>query len=340
MDLTVARVLIPQVGVLLALVLLTLWLVRPPDQLDALFSHQECRRVDLKDPETGDAITGAEDLQFGPDGDRVYLSAYDRSNLERSGGLYAFSLWEWAGREELTAKKLNRDQTRVFHPHGFALSTNADRLAVVVRDTHGGATIEVGELDPSGWKAGRVLSSPALCRANDLQFSGADDTEIEVTIDRADCAPSLRDLLPGARTGKVLRFSHSGPDVVRQGLRFPNGLASGVVAETRADRLSWEDGRRVDLPGGPDNLTEMADGRLVVAVHPNLFLTFLGSRGIYGATPSRVLLVDPNSLRITVLFDDPEGRIFAGATAALFDGSKLVVGSATDTGLLICEKRP
>ncbi|MEM7188632.1 MAG: hypothetical protein AAF439_03390, partial [Pseudomonadota bacterium] len=215
-----------------------------------------------------------------------------------------------------------------------ALSNDGKRLAAITR--HGrGADIEIGDLHAEGWSPVDIRSTPDLCRANDLQFTPNGST-VDVTLDRLGCGFSLVDLFPGAATGRVIRLGPNSIEELRRDLVFANGIAGEAVAETRASRISWADGRNLDLPGGPDNISRDPNGRLIVALHPNLFLTFLGLRGVLDATPTRIIAVTPEG-KIEPLFDDPAGEVFAGATTAIYDGHRLVAGSAIDSGLLICE---
>lgn len=83
------------------------------------------------------------------------------------------------------------------------------------------------------------------------------------------------------RTGRVLRLTPDGLEILANGLAFPNGLARRadgtlLVAETKTGRvLSLEDGRvepvaeglrDPDGSGGPDGLALLPDGSLAVAV--------------------------------------------------------------------------
>src|SRR5690606_1386154 len=105
-------------------------------------------------------------------------------------------------------------------------------------------------------------------------------------------------------------------------------------AETRGERLSGAEGV-IPLPGGPDNL-DMSEGRMIVALHPNLVRTGLYIQGWIPRVSSRIVAVDPESGALEVLYDDAEGEVFSGATGGGPAGDRLVAGSVQDTGLLYC----
>jgi len=331
---------VPASLVMLALVLATAWLLRAPDALPARYDHADCRRIELIDPRTGQTIVGAEDLALGNDGDTVYVSAHDRRDpAEPDGGLYSFSLWEVAGGGRVKVERLDlrRQPGVVFRPHGFALSPDGRQLAVINRIAEDIAMVEIGALSRVGWRPDRLFEDRRLCRANDLAYRN--DGTLEVTLDRADCRPSLADLSPWSQSGSLALLDSATLKIERSRLGFANGLGAGAVAETRRNRLSWAGGHWLELPGGPDNITVAEDGALIVAVHPNLFRLFTVVRGWLDIAPSRILSVDPSGKRYQVLFDDPDGDLFSAATVAIQADVGLVLGSATDRGVLFCEGR-
>src|SRR5699024_10405945 len=82
---------------------------------------------------------------------------------------------------------------------------------------------EIGPLGSDSWQPERHITDPRLCRANDLDFTLADDGAgaLRVTLDRADCTTSLRDLAGG--TGRVALIRETTLAIERAGLDFPNG---------------------------------------------------------------------------------------------------------------------
>ena len=333
---------------MVALIGLALWVTARPAALPARFAPADCARLTLSDPRTGAPVVGAEDLAVLPRARALILTAHDRRDAARpDGGLYRLDLTQAllqthagtgrAGDPAAGPPMLVRldHPDGSFRPHGFALDPDKGRLALINRPANGPIRIIHGALGASGWRPDRTVTDPALCRANDLVFMP--DGSLEVTIDRADCGPSLRDLRPGANTGRRMSVK-DGALVPRQtGLQFANGLLDDAIAETRAQRIRTD--RAFELPGGPDNLTRAPDGRIVAALHPKLILNMLALQGWLDRIPSRVIALQPATGQIEILFDDPSGRVFSGATVAVLTNDTLVLGSAIDSGLLICAGR-
>lgn len=307
----------------------------PPAKLHARFDTQDCRRVALADSRTGGRIAGAEDIARSPDGAMLIVSAHDRLDPARpDGGLYAVRVDDLVSGTVAVVRPLVDIASRAtpFRPHGIALSPDGRRLAVVNRIAERDAVIEIGRLTAWAWRPDTVVRDPRLCRANDLAFDSGGG--LTVAIDRADCAASVRDMLSATPTGSLGRIEGGRFRTVATGLHFPNGIALETVAETRAQRLLRPDGRWVALPGGPDNLAADGDA-LIVAAHPGLLRLWAYLNGWSDRAPSRILRVTADD-RIELLFDDPAGALFSGATAGIMAGGLLVAGSARDSGLLVC----
>lgn len=321
----------------------TVWLLAPPAPMAAHFGTQDCRRVALIDADTGWRISGAEAIVAGPLG-RIFIAAHDRARADGPGGLYVIEPLLLTGPPELAVATLYPAATGTFRPHGLAISVHGMRLATINRYAPETARVEIGTLDTNRWRPDRQIEGPGICRANGLSFEGLATDDLLITLDRADCAPSLRDLMPGAMTGRLAQVDSTGYTIVREGLSFPNGVMGPFIAETRAGRISGPGGAEVVTPGGPDNLSLAKDGRIIAAVHPRLHLLGLYLGGWTSSAPSRIVAADPGTGTVEVLFDDPDGVLFSGATGAvlvddvLIDGDVLVAGSVRDEGLLVCRK--
>ena len=328
-------------GVLvLASVIAAIWVAIPPSRLPALYQADDCRHIAVIDPVTEQPLVGIEDLALSSGG-RLLLSAYDRNaDAEVVGGIYSVSLFGLMGGGQVRAQLVSNgpEQRVAFRPHGISLSRNGDRLAVINRFAPGEARIEVGDLTPEGWIVDRRISGERLCRANDLFLIGGRRDEMNITLDREDCTPSMRDIKPGSTTGKLGFFDGTHFEISRVRLSFPNGVAGPYIAETREDRILRPGAAPIALPGAPDNLNLDDEDKLIVAVHPKLSQLWLYREGVVEIAPTRLLRVDTTTGSIDVLFDDPSGQVFSAATSAVFRDGMLVAGSVQDHGLLVCRK--
>lgn len=223
--------------------------------------YTNCKRVDLRDMNSGTLIRGAEDLVFDPRYNRILVSAYDRWATEKAvknkapqlpnGGLYAIALTPgWTKGTELAARKLTRGaaEGRSFHPHGIDLLDIPNKhavLAVINREY-----LKSGPEPDAAWtkkvslevyriknnrliEAGRI-GTPDLCRANDVKV--IDPTTFAVTTDRSACSGAavfwenlfrvkggaLRKATLGGKAGITLNTQLSG-------IGFANGVAAGIA---------------------------------------------------------------------------------------------------------------
>lgn len=321
------------------------WLFRAPGALPARFTSADCARVAPRDTASGRPLVGIEDMVLLPDGDTLILSAMDRLALRwrpetaSEGGLYQISLARLAAGETWAVPLLPAGGVAGgLFPHGIAVSSDGSYLAVVNRSRDGRVAILAGPLASTSFTPRHVRSDPELCRANDLEFTGETTTALRVTLDRAACGAAWADLSPGATTGRVIALdlaTSAPPRTELGGLAFANGIAGLWVAETRGWRLHHLLDRPVALPGGPDNLTWDGAGGLVAALHPSTARIAAYLHGYRDNAPSRIVRVAPDR-GVEVLYDDPDGTLFSGATVAVLRSDLLVAGSAIDAGLLVC----
>jgi len=236
-------------------------------------------------------------------------------------------------------------------PHGVDVRLLRDggvRVAVVnrayVRDPANGwrqrPELDVIDIPPNGEAqiATRILSS-RLCSANDVALQTPE--RMTVSLDRGVCVEDGRQPIGGPALAMA-----TAEGAVRSApapTAFPNGLASAQgqvwVAGTLDRALSVaEGGRRVAMPGAPDNLTIDPQGRLVAALHPQLWRFAPHRYGwpLFDRAPSRIVRFDPAAGTLATLFDDPDGRFFSGATVAAVVGDRLVLGAVREPGLLVC----
>lgn len=297
------------------------------------FTQDECRAVTLADASSGHPVMGAEDLALAEDGSVLWVSAYDRLG-DRPGGIYRIRM------EALSASRVAAlpviDKIR---PHG--LSAQRDTALFIGRQTDHRAVVERVTLTPQGPLRSEVGEVP--CGANDL-VSGWEVTTY--TVDRGTCRGTVFERLFNPSGGRVESLvGANDPDrrVLAEGLRLPNGIVrhEGTiwVAEMRARRLVELGGTRtIGLPGAPDNLNSSGEG-IVAALQPSLWRFGLYRYGHAERAPTRIVLVDPETEDVEVLYDDPGGRLLSGATAAVLTGDGMMIASSVrGERLLVCEE--
>lgn len=326
--------------VVFSLFLASFWFLAPPQAVPAYFDHTDCRRVGVIDNQTGLPVLGAEDIALHPGGGALILSAHDRRRPDENGALYELTLFGLTAMRDVSARRLtSAPLTRErFRPHGISISPDGARMAVVNRFAPNSARIDIGPLTSQGWFADRRVEGRDLCRANDVFLTGLDFDDMLVTLDRADCESTMRDLSPWATTGRIARFDGNRLEVTRTLLSFPNGIVNQYIAETRMHRLLRQGAEPIDLPGAPDNLSIGPDDTVIAALHPKLLHLWLYQNQVQSRAPSRIVQIMPETDTVAVLFDDPEGRMFSAATSAVYTGGLLVAGSVADAGLLVCRK--
>jgi hypothetical protein len=327
-----------------------------------LYAAEDCRRVELIDARTGEAIVGAEDLELDPARGRLFISAHDRRAVARAvaknahavpeGGVYAVSLRALLDADTAKATPLvgRGEIGGGIRPHGIAYDPATDEIAFINRayqriDNRWRVTPRVERIGANG----EVFIGGAReghCHANNLHV---DAGRIYVTFDHGECGwrAALEDAFFLKRSGVA---DVDGVPLYDTALHA-NGIVRTpvgdiVLAATREKSLIVMDEsataltrvREIALPGGPDNITISEDGKIVAAVHPSLLRIGIDVRLGFWPAPSRVVKVDADTGEMDVLFDDRTGRVFAAATAAVEWGAALVIGSVSDSGLLVCRR--
>ncbi len=352
-------------GILGSLAVLLLAACGGPDLGAPEYPPESCARLEFIDAETGWNVVGAEDVEVDYRENLLYISAYDRILTEQAlstgdvpptGAVYVVNFGDLQGPVLQVRPMLSVAQKfSEVRPHGIGLIRHrAKRLMIVNREyqtpDHGlEAWFVVAEDvdDPVAEHPDTITDSfrtrlPA--RTNDIAYHVYD---AYFTVDQEKTGWFAQ--ATGAVNGSLWKLDSLEPKMLLDGFAFANGLVTGaddslIVAETRASELAVVDleknavTRRIKLPGGPDNLTRAPDGSILAALHPSLFK--LGLHRKFGAkhAPSRAVRVDPETGAWALLFDDPTGKVFTGATVAAEIDGKLVLGSATDRGLLVCER--
>ncbi len=342
------------------------WRALPPAELEARFGPQDCRVLAIADRDTGAPLAGIEDIAaYRSD---LFLSVQDRLAAEAAavagevppeGGLYRIGLSGLAADGPVALAQYADDGFfGPLHPHGIDA-----RLAklVAVNRRYGpegaiGRELRVYAIRPDRLEPLRRVPNAGLCAANDVMLDGV---VVRVSLDRSHCPGiSLREAAFGGPTGRLgeVEVTDSAAGRIRplaDGLAFANGvttLGGGAeaviaVAETRASRVALlapggQGARRIaslEVPGGPDNLTVAPEGQIVAALHPDLLRLALYRHGYTAGAPSRIVAIDPDTGSVEVLFDDPGGTLFSGASVGVLTGDgRLVAGSVRAPGLLVC----
>ncbi len=299
------------------------------------FAADSCRAVELVDAETGKTVVGAEDLVLSDRHPSFWVSAYDRL-ANTTGGLYQVPL-----------EQLSQDRVDVVplvsgvRPHGI-LSGDEDSVTAIVRDADGSAALQMFLRVPR--PDSEVLEGPKYelpCGANDAARTGSEISTY--TVDPQFCSGSIWSRLLGKPEGRVEQLVGVARDqrTALQGLTLPNGVVRHQqdvwVAEMRAQRLINFDRKTIDLPGAPDNLNPSSQG-IVAALQPSLWRFGLYRYGYWHRAPTRIVLIDPATEDIEVLYDDPKGQLVSGATAAMLtDEGTMVASSVRGDRLLVCE---
>lgn len=325
---------------------LVLWFVfgGASPAIEARYALENCRRVDLRDPDSGKLLAGIADMALLSDRDTLVLSAFDRTDQTRPfGGLFGISLFELErGARELEVEAIVKpyDLAGGVYPQGIDFDPSSGRLALLNKvGVEGNVVIDVIERQDGLWMPVERYAHEAFCRASDLAFDFGGN--LLVTRDRANCHLSVMDALPFYPTGLLLVVSPDGTvRTTEDRLYLPNGIVIGptglpIIAEMRAEKLVGDVERQ--MPGGPDNLTIAEDGAIVAALHPSLWKFFFYLNGFAFSSPSRVVRLDPGSGQLEVLLDDPGGDLLSAVGVGLLEEGRLYLGSVTDDGIGICE---
>jgi len=331
--------------------------------VSAKYDFDSCRRISIYDQATGARINGAEDIAIDRIRERLFVSAYDRRAVEKAARKNAFAIPE-GGVYAIPIKTLLDTESDIltlppiaaadeipggFRPHGVSFDAHANEVVFINRSyqrikNRWTMTPRIERIGAAG-EAFMGRSEVAPCSANDVH-AGVDGTLASFDHGACDWRAGLEDTFSLSRSG-VLKDGN----VLFNDAKFANGLTRTldgelILAATREKALlvmeeianGLKPVRRIELPGGPDNLTIASDGGVVAAVHPSLVKMGMHRKLGFGRASSRIVKVSLESDTVEILYDDPGGALFTAATAAVEWGNALIAGSVTDDGLLICEK--
>lgn len=304
---------------------------------EARFSADDCRSAAVIDAVSAEPVFGIEDLAISFYSRAMALSAYDRK-ADAEGGVYELSL-------PLPQDDVLQATVSLPGAKSHGLASYGSYEAIVRTST--GVRLQSGiRVTEGGVTSVRWFPSVELpCRANDISgVPGTHLTTFVVTVDGGACGDGpLTRAFSGAEGSVIAIDQAKGTrQVLAEGLAIPNGITfwsdGNWFAEMRRRRIVHLDSlRTINLPGAPDNLTTARDG-IVAAVQPSLWRFGLYRYGYTERAATRIVLVNPDTRSVELLFDDPTGKLLSGATAALLTGDGVLIASSVGSDrLLICE---
>lgn len=294
------------------------------------------------------------------------------------GGIFRLDLDDLPGSGEITVKDLSASFSawQPFRPHGMALYAPDGRgqALFVINRRHlmeGGKpridpTIEIFDLEGQTIETlgspVATIRHPLMCRPNDLV--ALDNRRFLVSNDHGACTPGaqLIEELLGWKDAYVLAVESGRPRIVASGIGYANGLAltptnAGpkklLVSATRDKAVhiydleallagdgSIEPERSIGLPGSPDNFSWDAEGRLYLAVFPNIYRFAAYMRGWFGVdtAPGGMVRLDWRSQAEPPYIHIFSGETLNGVTVAAPYGDWLMAASGFDNKLLVCER--
>lgn len=305
----------------------------------------DCRTIAVT--ANGQRVVGIEDIALDAPRGQAVLSAYDR-RAGTDGGLYLLDLTALEGADRVEVRPLATG----LRPHGIDLRAEGDgtRTVLAINRRHDGSTtVERYTLDGTDLQHRDTVADPLLCRANDVAILDRDRFLFTSSHGGCGWTAVVTENVLGQRGGFVGLAESGGARVLASGI----GFANGILADPDRDRLSVAATRervvlvyplsallsggpatpqRIEVPGGPDNLTAGPGGQVLMALHPSLFRLALHRYGWPGGetAPSRIAALGGD-----ILVDEDGGRFSAATVAVAWDGG-LLIGSVTADGLLFC----
>lgn len=330
-----------------------------PQAPAGLIDIAACRRLTLLDGEA--RVLGVEDMVYDAHSSWLVVSAYDRLAVEQAekgvdapepphGGLYVLDATSLGQASIAVRDILGPALGAKGRPHGVdaqLLQNGMLRIAVVNRAFVRGESgtwrlrpeIDLLDVGTDGASvAARVLSA-RLCSANDVSLLEPD--RVMVTLDRGVCIEDGRQPVGGP--AMAIATTEGAVRTAPAPVGFPNGVVASAGETWMAGTLdrvlsTLDGGRRVAMLGAPDNLTSDPEGRLVAALHPQLWRFAPHRYGwwLFDRAPSRIVRFDPRRRTIATLFEDQTGMVFSGATVAAVVDKQLVLGGVREEGVLVC----
>ena len=303
---------------------------------------------------------GPEDLTWDAAASGYYISSDDRraaaAGKATRGEVYFFQPREEGGTDQL--KPLTAGAPTDFHPHGISLYTAPDGrrwLFVINHRENGGNTLERFAVQDGVLAHLETIAYPSLTSPNDVVAVGermlyaSNDTGtqkglpfvIEVLTARPWASLSYWDGSEGRLIQKRLRYAN-GVTTSRDGKRLYLSEVSGRTVsifdrDLQTGALTLK--RRIQVPGGPDNIELDPQGRLWVALHPDSFAFVKHAKDAKNPSPFRIVRIDAETGALERVMEDDGKRISAVSTASVGKHSWLM-GGVFESTLLVCPPLP
>jgi arylesterase/paraoxonase len=303
----------------------------------------------------------AADMEVDRTSGSVYLSVLDRRALRENPLIVG------------TIQKLDLNQPGAqsapatagdppgFRPQGLSLWLHAEgprRLFVANRplDANGSElqTVEVFEEQPDHlFHHLKTLSDPLFVRANDIAAVGPDQFYLSNDSGTRNFVTRAVETLFQPAWSSVVYYDGTHASLAVSDRSMVHGLTASAdglrlyMAEAGArqilifDRdtdtgsLYWSS--LIEVPGAPDKLDIGDDGALWAAVQPNTWARMRSLSSTSVAPSTIVMMASPvNGFSKVERVYANDGHEFSGATVGIAHGGRLILGSATESRLLIC----
>jgi len=276
------------------------------------------------------------------------------------------------GSREISLEPVYSGKHSDFRPHGLTryktkTSTRFYTLNRVYSRVDGSwlrrTQIEGFVRSQSGLKHVSTIKHPKLCQANNLV--AISEREFLVTKDHGSCDfwGKWTENILGLRRSKLVHVSVESDSRIQlntlvddigfaNGISIDSGTSTVAVAGTRDKEVRFyrlntllqekepQPVSRVEVGGGPDNLTRHPSGWFIAAVHPSLFWMGMARNRWFGRTRAgtKVLGIHPRNNEIRRLFQDERGQKLNAGTTAILTDNLLIVSSVLDRSVLVCKR--
>jgi hypothetical protein len=314
-----------------------------------------------------DNIRNAEDLAWLPGTNWVVTSGLQTPGSKDSGHLYLIDIGTGHAEVAYPAEGANDPNGALsdsckppvtFSAHGIGLRSGSNgqyELYVVNDNLVTVSTIELFSIDASGakpritWRS--CVEMPPHTFANDVVAIPGGGFAVTSIIDPAD-KDYVRKLEHGENTGYVLEWhagkgfgkvpgsdtsGTNGIEVDRDGRHFfidawgSKEVVRITRGQTPVERVAVKIGMRVD------NSAWRRDGHLMIAGQvdtvKHVFDNYLGSEE-FSPSPYQVVELDPDTMKVRLLFSESDTRVFSGATTPIHVKDEIWVGSVRNNRII------